>query len=162
MLLILGFPLVIMLIGDKWINRLRTSLSLRMKYVGDIPNRLVTSFASLFNSNRHTYNSGSSRFRQQTHEQTKRESAKDRFINAFELHFSPVSGKFKAFDTHSVGDRFYSEFSHSIQTLKGNSFRNYRNKLYQQIHPDKVANSHFTVDEATSIFQYFNEHFPKQ
>ena len=71
MLLILGFPLVIMLIGDKWINRLRTSLSLRMKYVGDIPNRLVTSFASLFNSNRHTYNSGSSRFRQQTHEQTK-------------------------------------------------------------------------------------------
>lgn len=162
MLLVLSFPLVIMLIGDKWINRFNASLTIQFKLIGTIPRRLVTSISDMFKATEPTYHNKRSRFRQEAHKHSNKASAKDRFIDAFELHFSPINGKFKVFDVHRIGGRFYSDFSNSIHTLKGNSFRSYRNKLYQQIHPDKAANSHFTVDEATSIFQYFNEHFPKQ
>lgn len=162
MLLVLSFPLVIMLIGDKWINRFNTSLTIQFKLIGTIPRRLMNSISDMLKASEPTYHNKRSRFRQEAHKNSNTASAKDRFIDAFELHFSPETGKFKAFDNHAIGRRFYREFSNSIRALKGSSFRSYRNTLYQQIHPDKAANSHFTVDEATSIFQYFNQHFPKQ
>ena len=156
--LIVGATILIVLIGDKNIQKMEVLIK-SLPRSGSLAISLVRRlFTTKSPSNRH------GRFHSKNNAKGNQYNfggVRAAFLKAFEEHFNPKTGLFKKHDLHNVIEFFYRSYQPYVSELKGKDFRALRNKLCLKIHPDKAANSRLTVDEATTVFQYFNEYFPK-